>query len=173
MFRGQFASTNGVSARDGADPDTCFLAAVNAEVAPKEEIEMCTWNEVGDCIALFRPFRDTPELFVTYKSPERRVADSRRFHGWVFGARLGPKAAGKWSNMAVAPNDKQPRGPPALRKSNWPELRDFLRALRQIGMPCATNTDSQLGWPVYAFQGPEVLTQRCEGAQSFFFALGR
>ena len=171
VFRKRFTSTNGVFARDGSDPATCFLAAVTAEVVPTDDIVTCTRDDVKDCIALFEPFKETPDLFLPYKLPERRVADSRQFHGWVFGTRLGPRATGKWSNMVEGPNDQQPKGAPALRNANWRELRDFLRASQQIGMPCTTNADSQLGWSEYAFQGPEVLMQHCEGAQSILLRL--
>ena len=58
-----------------------------------------------------------------------------------------------------------------LRKINWRELVQILRAPNQLGLPSSTNTDSKLGWAVYSYMAPEVLLNICEGSQSLLLRI--
>ena len=124
---------------------------------------MCAWNEAHQRIEIALPFRSRPELFHAYELSERRVAEGAAIHSWSYGTRLGPCAAGQWSNMVEG--QKQPLLPPALRKTNWRELLQILQASHQVGLPCSVDTDSSLGWPIYCHQSFDILLEQCLGAQ--------
>ena len=171
IFERRFHSDTGVFTRGQDDPATLMLQAVGARPVPVGDIEMCTFLLPQECLAIFKPFENTTDLFEAYALPERRAAVGLDLHGWTFGTRLGQEATGKWSNSVQAPTDCQPRGPPAFRKANWRELKAYLQASKQLGMPCTAAADSQLGWNVYALQSPEVLVAHCEGSQSLLLRL--
>ena len=42
----------------------------------------------------FSPFANDEYHFHILEMPQRRAANGPSFHGWAFGARLGPKAVG-------------------------------------------------------------------------------
>ena len=65
----------------------------------------------------------------------------------------------------------QPLPPPVLRKINWRELVQILKAPYQLGLPTPTNTDSELGWAVYSYMAPEILLNTCEGSQSLLLRI--
>ena len=60
----------------------------------------------------------------------------------------------------------QPPLPPLLRKTNWRELMQILRAHRQIGLPCSVNTGASLGWALYAYTSVRIFANHCNGAQN-------
>ena len=96
-----------------------------------DEIEMRTWNSSAQRLGVVHPFRGRQEMFHVYALPPRRVVDGSKKHSWSYGPRLGPCAAGQWSNLAEG--SKQPPLPPALRKTNWRELLQILQASQQVG----------------------------------------
>ena len=122
----------------------CVLKAINAKRAPEESLEFRTWNDTSMQPVLFKPFSDKSDLFHVFELPKRRAAEGPEKHLWAYRIRLGPKASGAWSNLVS--DKKQPRLPPLLRKVNWRELMQILRAPNQLGLPTSVNTDSKLGW---------------------------
>ena len=143
------------------DPVVSVLNAVGAQRVSADALEFLTWNEQSSRPQPFYPFSDASDLFHVYSLPPRRVAPGRELHEWSFGVRLGEKASGAWSNLVT--DKEQPRPPPALRKIDWRELLQILRASQQLGLPSSSNTDSKLGWAVYSYMSPEVLLNVCEG----------
>ena len=96
------------------------LKVVGAKRVPNEHIYMCTWDEARGVLDVVFPFASDKHHFHIFAMPERRAARGPNFHGWDFGARLGPKAAGTWSNRVEGA--AQPPLPPALRNVNYREI---------------------------------------------------
>ena len=128
------------------DPAMCVLTAIGAKRAPGESLEFCTWNDNSSQPEIFHPFSDQNGLFHVLELPPRRAANGPDLNQWSLGIRLGEKSSGAWPNLVS--DKKQPRLPPVLRKINWRELVQILRAPNQLGFPTSTNTDSKLGWSV-------------------------
>ena len=145
------------------DPAVSVLNAVGAQRVSADTLEFVTWSERVQQPQIFCPFSDASDLFRAYALPLRRAAPGRDLHKWSLGIRLGEKASGAWANQVI---DKiQPLPPPVLRKIDWRELVQILRAPNQLGLPSSSNTDSKLGWAVYSYMAPEVLLNVCEGNQ--------
>ena len=85
--------------RGDQDPATLALEAIGAQQVPAEGIQTCTWNEEQRRIDITLPFKSRPELFRAYERPTRRVADGAAIHSWLYGTRLGPRAAGQLGNL--------------------------------------------------------------------------
>ena len=145
------------------DPAVSVLNAVGAQRVSADALEFVTWNEIAQQAQIFFPFSDSSDLFHAYALPTRRAAPGKDLHQWSFGLRLGEKASGAWANQIV--DKKQPNPPPVLRKIDWRELVQILKAPHQLGLPASSNTDSKLGWAVYSYMAPEVLLNVCEGHQ--------
>ena len=143
------------------DPAVSALKAIGASRVRADTLSFLTWNERTQLPDTFFPFSDKDEWFHAYKLPKRRVAPGKDLHDWSLGIRLGEKASGAWANQVT--DKTQPLPPPVLRKIDWRELLDILRASRQLGLPASTNTDGALGWAVYSYMAPEVLLRFCEG----------
>ena len=143
------------------DPAVSALNAVGAQRVRADTLEFVTWNEQIHRPQIFCPFSDASDLFHVYSLPTRRVAPGRDLHEWSLGIRLGEKASGAWANAVT--EKEQPLPPPVLRKIDWRELLQILRASQQLGLPSSSNTDSKLGWAVYSYMAPEVLLNVCEG----------
>ena len=122
----------------------CVLTSIGAKRVPGESLEFCTWNDNSSQPEISRPFSDQNDLFHVFELPPRRVANGPDLHQWSLGIRLGERASGAWPNLIS--DRKQPRPPPVLRKINWRELVQILRAPNQLGLTTSTNTDSKLGW---------------------------
>ena len=145
------------------DPAVSVLEAVGAQRVSADTLEFVTWSERVQQPQIFCPFSVASDLFHAYALPTRRVAPGRDLHQWSLGIRLGEKASGAWANQVI---DKlQPLPPPVLRKIDWRELVQILRAPTQLGLPSSSNTDSKLGWAVYSYMAPEILLNVCEGNQ--------
>ena len=145
------------------DPAVSVLNAVGARRVSADSLQFVTWNEEAQQPEIFFPFSDASDLFHAYELPPRRVAPGQDLHHWSFGLRLGEKASGAWANQVI--DKKQPIPPPVLRKIDWRELVQILRAPQQLGLPASSNTDAKLGWAVYSYMAPEVLLNICEGHQ--------
>ena len=145
------------------DPAVSVLNAVGAQRVCADTLEFVTWNEEAQRPQFFFPFSEASDLFHVYALPPRRVAPGENLHEWSFGLRLGLKASGAWSNQII--DKQQPKPPPVLRKIDWRELVQILKAPHQLGLPASSNTDSKLGWAVYTYMAPEVLLNICEGRQ--------
>ena len=143
------------------DPVVSVLNAVGAQRVSADALEFVTWNEQIHRPQIFCPFSDASDLFHVYSLPPRRVAPGRDLHEWSLGIRLGERASGAWANEVT--DKEQPLPPPVLRKIDWRELLQILRASQQLGLPSSSNTDSKLGWAVYSYMSPEVLLNVCEG----------
>ena len=143
--------------------DSLASAAIGAERAQGESIEMCTWDAIKQKLAVIRPFSDKDDIFYVYKLPARRVVVGSTKHTWAFGARWGPMATGCWPNWVE--DKQQPKSPPLPRKVNWRDLLRILQASNQIGLPTSVKTDGKLGWASYAYMSPEILLNHCHGAQ--------
>ena len=109
---------------------------VGAERAPHGDMYMCTWVAAEDALDVVSPFADDKHHFQIFAAPARRAAHGPNFHSWAFGARLGPKAVGPWSNRAEGARQI----PAALREVNYRELLMISGAPNQVGPPCAINT---------------------------------
>ena len=105
----------GAFARDQNDPVTRALKVVGAERAAHGDIYMCTWDEAADALDAVFPFAGDKNHCHFFALPARRAAHGPNIHSWAFGARLGPKAAGTWSNRVEGARQI----PPALRKVNY------------------------------------------------------
>ena len=116
-------------------------------------------------------FRNFLNHLHVFELPKRRAVEGSEKHLWPYGIRLGPKASGAWSNLVS--DKKQPRLPPRLRKVNWRELMQILRAPNQLGLPTSVNTDGKLGWSLSAYMSPEILFNHCEGTQSILIRVER
>ena len=149
--------------RGDNDPAVSVLNAVGAQRVSADALEFVTWNEATQRPQIFFPFSEASDLFHVYALPPRRAAPGEKLHQWSFGLRLGLKASGAWSNQIV--DTQQPNPPPVLRKIDWRELVQILKAPHQLGLPASSNTDSKLGWAVYSYMAPEVLLNICEGRQ--------
>ena len=155
--------------RGDGDPAMSIVSALEFKRVRADTLSFLTWNEQLQQPAPFCPFANDAELFHVFELPKRRVAPGKDLHGWSLGIRLGEKASGAWANQVT---DKvQPLPPPVLRKINWRELMEILRAPKQLGLPASTNTDSKLGWAVYSYMAPEVLLDLCEGSQSILLRI--
>ena len=143
------------------DPAVRALTAINASRVSADTLRFLTWNESIQQPSVFFPFSDKDDFFHVYQLPKRRVAPGKYLHNWSFGIRLGEKASGAWANQVTDKN--QPLPPPVLRKIDWRELLDILKAPGQLGLPASTNTDGALGWAVYSYMSPEVLLTLGEG----------
>ena len=149
--------------RGDNDPAVSVLNAVGARRVSADALQFVTWNEEAQQPQIFFPFSDASDLFHAYELPTRRVAPGKNLHHWSFGIRIGAKASGAWANQVI--DKEQPNPPPVLRKIDWRELVQILRAPKQLGLPASSNTDSKLGWAVYSYMAPEVLLNVCEGHQ--------
>ena len=145
----------GTFLRGHDDPATLALKAVGAARVPNETVFMCTRDDSRDELDAVSPFANDKHHFHIFEMPQRRAAYGPPFHGWAFGARLGPKAVGTWGNRAEGA--VQPTLPPALRHVNYHELLMILEAPNQVGLPCSINTEAPLGWAVFCYQSWEVL----------------
>ena len=145
------------------DPAVSALTAVGATRVSADTLEFFTWSEKAQRPQIFCPFTDASDLFHVYELPSRRVAPGQALHKWSFGIRLGEKASGAWANNVI--DKTQPLPPPVLRKIDWRELVQILRAPNQLGLPPSSSTDSKLGWAVYSYMAPEILLNVCEGNQ--------
>ena len=130
---------------------------------------MCTLGGSRGVLDADFPFADDKHRVHIYATPERRAAHGPQLHCWAFGAGLGPKAAGTWSNRAEGA--VQPQLPPALRRGNYREFSMILVAPNQGGLPCSINADASLGWAAYCYQSWEVLLNQCQGDQSILLRL--
>ena len=149
--------------RGDNDPAVSVLNAVGAQRVSADTMEFVTWNEAAQRPQIFFPFSEASDLFHVYALPPRRAAPGNKLHQWSFGLRLGLKASGAWSNQII--DTQQPNPPPVLRKIDWRELVQILKAPNQLGLPASSNSDSKLGWAVYSYMSPEVLLDICEGRQ--------
>ena len=146
---------DGTFLRGQKDPATLALEAVGAKRVPNERIYMCARDDSRDELDAVFPFANDKHHFHIFEMPLRRAAYGPPFHGWAFGARLGPKAVGAWRNRAEGA--VQPTLPPALRTANYHELLMILEAPNQVGLPCSVNTEAPLGWAVFCYQSWGVL----------------
>ena len=161
VFRETFHSSATNFKRGENDPAVRALTEINASRVRADTLSFLTWNESMQQPSVFFPFSDENDLFHVYQLPKRRVAPGRDLHNWSFGIRLGEKASGAWANQVI--DKKQPLPPPVLRRVDWRELLDILKAPRQLGLPASSNTDGALGWAVYSYMAPEVLLNICDG----------
>ena len=76
------------------DPAIVALKAVGAARVPSETVFMCSRGDSRYALDAFFPFANDKHHFHIFEMPQRRAADGPSFHGWAFGARLGPKAVG-------------------------------------------------------------------------------
>ena len=84
----------GAFLRGHDDPATLALKAVGAARVPNETVFMFTRDDSRDVLDAVSPFANVKHHFHIFEMPQRRAAYGPPFHGWAFGARLGPKAAG-------------------------------------------------------------------------------
>ena len=130
---------------------------------------MCTWDEARDALDAVSPFTKAKHHFHIFALPGRRALHGPNFQGWAFGDRLGPKAAGTWSNRVEGA--AQPPLPPALRNVNYRELLMISEAPNQVGLPCSINTDASLGRAVYCDPSWEVFFPQRSGDQIILLRL--
>ena len=76
------------------DPAIVALKAVGSARVSNETVFMCAWDDSRNALDASYPFANDKHHIHIFEMPQRRAADGPSFHGWAFGARLGPKAVG-------------------------------------------------------------------------------
>ena len=135
----------------------CVLNAIGAQRVRADNLEFLTWNENVQQPEIFYPFSDESDLFHVYALPARRVAPGRDLHNWSLGIRLGEKASGAWANKVT--DKTQPIPPPVLRKINWRELVQILRAPNQTGFTLVHQHGQQIRVGRIQLHGPRGPSQ--------------
>ena len=125
-----------------AGEDPVSIAQAEAGAIDVNQREFCTLDGSGLADLLL-----ATSHFLVYQLPTRGVrAHLNILRQW--GIRLGPKASGEETNHLIDPRCM----PPELRKSSPREVRGFLRARSQYGLPVSMQTDACLVFCAMGYQ---------------------
>ena len=118
VFSSNFVAGRGTSrlfTRGENDLAPRAMEAIGATRVPADSIGMCAWNAIRQTLEIIRLFANEDDISHVYKLPDRRAADGAQKHIWYYGARLGPTASGRWSNL-VEGEDQHPNRPSDKRQ---------------------------------------------------------
>ena len=139
--------------RNGRDPMSLALAAVNARVVPQEDFRMCNGS-----MGLETPLVGSD--FEVWRIPKQTICTTRKHH-WRVGIRVGDTPSGECTNWIT----KASQTPPGLRKINFREAMGILHVPNQIGLPGTQSTDAHLGFCFYTYQSASVALSSWEMRQ--------